>query len=421
VRATPRDRSCNSPGHKLWEMGIEVQTERRTIADSFDPRRNSLNFLRLVLASTVVVSHAIALGRFSELNGVNETAFGQIAVYGFFGISGFLIAGSAMRNHAGRYLWQRFLRIFPAFWVCLLVTAFGIGIVGWLGHPPIHCGLACYFRSKASPYSYIYRDFLLRMNQSSIAGTPDAGIASGVWNGSAWTLFYEFLCYVILMVLAATGLLRHRAATLGLSVSLWGTAVLITLTPALSSHFNLFDNDTPMNLIKFAAVFMVGAVVFLYAERIPDSGWLALACTGLFLASLYLPTGGKQPEFFFTASGLLAPLVAYPLLWLGIHLPLQRVGARNDYSYGLYIYGFPITQLLVIWRIDRWGFIPFTLLSVLLTAPLAVLSWWLVEKHALKLKSLRLRHPADLSIAPPVQGDTVRSGSPPSEVSQPTP
>ena len=72
-------------------------------------------------------------------------------------------------------------------------------------------------------------------------------------------------------------------------------------------------------------------------------------------------------------------------------MPLQRIGARNDYSYGLYIYGFPITQLLLIWGVAGWGLIPFTILSALLTVPLAVLSWWLVEKHALRLKSLHLR------------------------------
>jgi len=358
---------------------------------SFNPHRNSLNFLRLVLALTVVVSHSIALGGFGALNGLNQTGFGQIAVYGFFGISGFLIAGSALRNSPVRYLWQRFLRIFPAFWICLLVTAFAIGIVAWLSHPPIHCGLSCYFNSKSSPYSYVYRDFLLRMNQGSIAGTPPVGIAQGVWNGSTWTLFYEFVCYLILMLLAGAGLLRRRVLTLCLTIGVWAAAAVITLTPALSSHFSLFENDTSMNLIKFTAIFMVGAVIFLYKDRIPDSGWLALICLALFVAGLYLPTGGKQPEYFFTSSGLLAPLVAYPLLWLGIHLPLQRVGARNDYSYGLYIYGFPMTQLLLIWGVAGWGLIPFTILSALLTAPVAILSWWLIEKHALRLKSFSLR------------------------------
>ena len=40
------------------------------------------------------------------------------------------------------------------------------------------------------------------------------------------------------------------------------------------------------------------------------------------------------------------------MIWLGIHLPLARVGAKNDYSYGLYIYGYPVSQLLVVWGLN---------------------------------------------------------------------
>ena len=374
----------------------------RTIGESFDPRHNSLNFLRLILALIVVVSHIIAIGGFAVQNGINQTGFGPIAVYGFFGISGYLIAGSAARNHAGRYLWQRFLRIFPAFWVCLLMTAFVFGVVGWLSHPPLpHCGLSCYFHApNNNPYGYVYRDFLLRVNQYSIAGTPAVGYLPLIWNGSIWTLFYEFLCYLLLMVLALAGFLRHRALLLATTVGVWVAITVITLTPSLDSQFSVYGNADAMNLLKFAAVFLVGAVIFVYRELIPDSGWLALVCAGVFLASLNLPTGGRAPALVFTPSNLLTPLVAYPLLWLGIHLPFQRVGARNDYSYGVYIYGFPASQLLALWGAVRWGFVPYTAVAVALTAPMAVASWWVVEKHALALKSFGVKQAPEL-VAPP--------------------
>jgi len=360
-----------------------------SIGESFSSRHNSLNFLRLLLALIVLVSHVIELGGFNVQNGLNGTSFGTLAVYGFFGISGYLIAGSAVRNHAGRYLWQRFLRIFPGFWTCLIVTAFFIGVIGWLFHPPVsHCGISCYFNARNGPDSYVYRDLFLRMNQESIAGTPVGGTAPLVWNGPMWTLSYEFLCYLILMGLALTGVLRHRYLMLVTAIGLWGAVAVITLTPAFDNQFNLFRNLGAMNLLKLSAIFMVGAAIFVFRDRIPDSGWLALACGGLFLASLYLPTGGRNPEFVFSTSDILAPIVAYPLLWLGIHLPFQRVGARNDYSYGVYIYGFPISQLMLIWGVQRWGFVPYAVLSIALTAPFAVISWWIVERRALSLKTL---------------------------------
>jgi peptidoglycan/LPS O-acetylase OafA/YrhL len=365
--------------------------QRQTLGSSFNPVRNSLNFLRLVLAAMVVVSHAIGLGGFHIRNDVNQTSFGQIAVIGFFGISGFLIAGSAARNHAGRYLWQRFLRIFPAFWVCLIVTAFVFGVVAWISQHPAHCGLSCYFAAKDSPYSYVYRDFLLRMNQNGIAGTPQAGVAAGVWNGSTWTLFYEFLCYLILMVLAMAGLLRRRLPVLLLAAGLWIISAVITLTPSFDSQFNLFKNATAMNLLKFATVFMVGAAIYLYREKIPDRRTLALLSAALFVFGMYLPTGGHQPDFAFTVSDLSAPFIVYPLLWLGSHLPLQRIGHRNDYSYGIYIYGFPVAQLLLLWGVQSWGAVPFISLTLLATLTLAVGSWWIVEKRALSLKKVSVR------------------------------
>jgi peptidoglycan/LPS O-acetylase OafA/YrhL len=101
---------------------------------------------------------------------------------------------------------------------------------------------------------------------------------------------------------------------------------------------------------------------------------------------MWLP--GAQPVYTFTASDLLMPLIAYPLLWLGAHLPLQRVGAENDYSYGVYIYAFPVTVLLVVWHANSLPYLLFTLVAIALTIPFAVISWHVIEKRALALKRI---------------------------------
>ncbi len=108
------------------------------------------------------------------------------------------------------------------------------------------------------------------------------------------------------------------------------------------------------------------------------------------VGDFWLPTHNQYPEFSLTASELLCPLIAYPMIWLGFHLPFQRVGARNDYSYGLYIYAFPVQQLLAIWGVLHWGFFAYFGLTMAITFPLAIVSWWAIEKHALKLKRLEL-------------------------------
>jgi peptidoglycan/LPS O-acetylase OafA/YrhL len=77
------------------------------------------------------------------------------------------------------------------------------------------------------------------------------------------------------------------------------------------------------------------------------------------------------------------------LLWLSVSLPkwTRRVGARNDISYGVYIYAFPLQQLLVVYGVGDLGYIPFLLASLACTFPVAAGSWYLVERPALKLKS----------------------------------
>ena len=358
---------------------------RAKIGESFDPGRNSLNLIRLVLAVTVVFSHSLTLGGQRgaiTAEDVLNTSPGQVAVFGFFGISGFLIARSAERNHFGRYLWQRFLRIFPGYWVCLLVTGFVIGAIAWgHGQAPSNCTeLSCYFRSATGPFQYLYHNALLRPNQPGIAGTPRSVPLPGVWNGSLWTLQYEFAYYVVLAVLAVVGLLKHRPLMAVLAVLVW---VIAAYTPSAAPR-SLTDRpaSTRPGCWGLSRSFLIGALLYLYRDAIPDSGWLAFGSAAVFIGCLWLPFGNAVTYSFFpsvTAAVLFSPFLAYPMIWLGIHLPFDGVGARNDYSYGVYVYAWPVQQLLAIWDVQRWGMPAYMILSVLGTAPLAVASWWLVR------------------------------------------
>ncbi len=93
--------------------------------DAFNPRKNSLTFLRFFLANLVIFSHCYPLGGFGSesLLGSNKESYGSLAVESFFILSGFLITRSYTTSSSiWRFLWHRFLRIFPGFWICLVVT-----------------------------------------------------------------------------------------------------------------------------------------------------------------------------------------------------------------------------------------------------------------------------------------------------------
>jgi len=376
-----------------------------TIEQSLSAKRNSLNFLRLVLALAVVFSHSITLGLFGNEWILGKTTLGTVAVYGFFGISGYLIAGSADRNNVGRYLWQRFLRIFPAFWICLLVTAFLFGTIAWIHVNPglsRTCGLHCYLTEPGGPFGYVTKNLWLQVNQGDIANTLPTGWDSFGWNAQLWTLVLEFLCYLLLAAFSILGLLKRRSLVALIAAITWITLVVIISTPALVQNFTfplfdkwaiikiLFFSFETTDLLVFVSIFLSGSLLYLYREKIPDSGTLALGATVLFLAGLVIPVGHGPP---LTSMALTAVFLSYPMIWLGIHLPFPRVGAVNDYSYGIYIYAFPIQQLLVLWGLNKWGYWPYTLLSVAVVIPFAVGSWWLIEKHALKLKGLKVPRP----------------------------
>jgi len=340
-----------------------------TLGQAFNPRDNALNALRLFFALLVIFSHSLTLGGYRSEVLWGHATLGDIAVNAFFAISGFLIVASALRNNVLRYLWQRFLRIFPAFWVCLLAIAGIAGPIGWVADGN---SLANYWHARSGPEHYIAVNCFLRMYSHSIAGTPVNVPYPLVWNGSLWTLVFEFYCYLMVAALAATTLLRRRRVVLALWIVSWAFALGLAVS---GTHLSLLSHFLPP-LIRFTPIFFAGAVLWLYRDKIPDS-------KGLFAAAVLAVAIGtflKDPDV------IAGPPLAYACVWAAIHLPGKRIGVRYDISYGTYIYAFAVAQVLAIWKVHTWGYLPFTLLSVLATLALAMVSCVFVERPSLRLK-----------------------------------
>jgi peptidoglycan/LPS O-acetylase OafA/YrhL len=364
--------------------GVEPSRTRRSLGEAFDPRANSLNFLRLAFAAVVLVDHAHFLGGFGETSVAGKTTPGTLAVYGFFAISGFLIAGSAARLGFGTYLTRRFLRIFPAFWVVLLVTALAIAPIAVWAADDGDCRGACLLTGPDGGLRYITVNASLWIFQPDIASTPVGVELPAVWNGSLWTLAFEFGAYLILAGLAVLGILRHRAAVAVLTFVCWAALALVTVDPAINAAVTFFNQPVAAPAIILLPIFLVGSCLWLYRDRVPDSAALAIASTAAAVVVLLAPIGPERPQFLVTSAGLAAPLLVYPVLWLGIHLPLRRIGRRNDYSYGVYLYAFPVTQALAMIGAATLGWWPFLAMVVAGTAVFAAGSWHLVESPAMR-------------------------------------
>ncbi len=349
-----------------------------TIEQVFNPKHNNFGFLRFFLAALVILSHGLPIGGFPDydpfiLLSNHATTLGSFAVAGFFALSGFLITRSYQSTRSlPQFLWHRFLRIFPGFWVCLLLTAFVLApLVQWLEQGSTY-GL---FESHDSPLSYVYENFFLYIKQWTIAGLPAKTPLTGL-NGSLWTLIHEFLCYLAVAVLGVMGLLGKRWTIVITLIGLWTLQLLRihapSLVPMIAGHTFIEE------FIRLSITFFCGAAIYIFRDKIPSSAWLAVVACVIYVLGSYL---GYTLE-------IESVTIAYSVFWLAFHLPFHAFDRRGDYSYGLYIYAFPVQQILAVLGAQRLGYIPFVLLGILGTLLFAIPSYVLVEKPMLNLKRL---------------------------------
>lgn len=349
-----------------------VKENVRSLEDVFDPRLNALNVIRLVLAAGVLLRHSFTmLGTSSGIYPL-ERIMTSGFVDGFFAISGYLIVRSWLRRPDWRaYLRARFFRILPAFWVCLLVTALLLSPIRAVltGHP-----LTGEF--WVDSFGYIWRNWFLWIFQEGIDGTPTGAASAemGVWNGSLWTLAWEFFCYIGVMVLGLLGVMHRKSVVVGLFVL--ALATLIILKPMFPELYLLH------HAARFATMFLAGALIYLYQSRVPAAPQLVA------VAAVIVFVSGWLPDYRLVAA---LPL-AYLCIVGGALLKVPALRLENDISYGTYIYGFPIQQMLIGMGLLGVGVPAFFALSVLAVLPFAIASWFAVERPAQRLRN-RVRLP----------------------------
>jgi len=323
--------------------------------------------LRLVAALSVLFSHAFLIAEGSEareplrhLLGPGNIA-GLYGVFTFFIISGFLLTGS-LSKQAGmvQFSINRFLRIVPGFLFCLLATSLLIG--AWV--TPLD--LRAYF-ARAETYAYIGSSLLCLCdsweNPFQFAAYPNL---VGVKNGSLWSLSYEVLSYLFLLWLWT---LSRRPLVVA------GAAGVAALAAVLSPSANKMMPGIAYTLPYFAG----GVVMYAVYQRFgttPRLAWLSLA---VLCASAL---GGLQ-HYAFAIFG------AYLVVFLAER---GNIGSRfahrwGDWSYGAYLFGWPVEQLVqqLTGLQSGWQLFVCSLPCVL---GCAAVSWWVIEKPCLALKKL---------------------------------
>jgi len=269
----------------------------------------------------------------------------------------------------------------PAYWFVLAVTVLVIAPLVYVAGTS---RLSGYWSLDPSPWGYFWHNANLNVTQWGIGrllvDTPygEATNAS-VFNGSIWTLIYEVRCYLVIGVLSLIGVLTSWARFVVPLIAVALGVLCIQTVPWPTDWFvdlGLMKDDWT---IRFGLIFALGASMVLFANWIPVTLWLAIPAAVLALATLHY--GHFYPY------GCLG--FTYSILWLCAALPSQfrLIGRKHDISYGVYLYGFPVQQVLAEFGLERFGIVPYAVVAMFIACLFGALSWILMESPALSLKS----------------------------------
>lgn len=341
---------------------------------------NNFHFLRFLAASLVIVGHVYPLNDrpdVIEYGSLGLFPSGHIAVCIFFVISGYLVIQSKLKSSSTfSYLAKRVLRIFPGLFVALLFTAFVIGPLS-TSYP-----LSSYF---SDIHTYRFFDYLklYPSNQGTLPGVFVSNPHTAA-NGSLWTLAYEFTMYIFVIV--AVFLFRSRWH--------WFLGSFLGFFLFFLVFYSHFQGDKPMrlihlnlfHLIDFGIYFVLGMLFYVYQDKIPLQKWGAILALGAWLGMYPIAQAGYVPLVAITWVRYfsIAYLVMYFAFMKGV---MNEFGKSGDYSYGIYIYAFPIQQTIVQFLGKDIPPYQQIILAFVFILPLAWLSWHFIEKPALHFKS----------------------------------
>lgn len=320
--------------------------------------RNWLDLARLIFSVSVVILHVYNLvplaGSSSVLRQLSHV--GGLGVPAFFAVSGFLIFMSYDKSVSNfSYFKARFYRIYPAYFLLILVMSF------------VACVLSPF--SSDDLFSYLSWNLIfMNFMAPEFGGLFDGNLVSA-FNGALWSLKVEvmFYLFVPLMVWGINKVgpfLIPMAYFFGKTVQ-WLSPQFAELTGVPSETIsNQFPSQIPY--------FISGLILYRYYDDIFKFDKLViLICLVTYFLDVWL-----LEELVFTTI----------LIWLFVKLPSSKFKLPfGDISYGVYITHFPIIQILVLYEFDEflgaWEFL------ILVLSIVFVVSYFLsiaVEKPFIK-------------------------------------
>jgi peptidoglycan/LPS O-acetylase OafA/YrhL len=375
-----------------------LQTDRKLIP-VLGSHKNNFDFLRLVLALTVIYTHSFVIYQGAEHateplwnHSLRQLSFGTAALNFFFVISGFLVLQSYERSKgATEFLIKRVLRIYPGFlMVCILCALFFAPLgTGAKDNP-----FSGYFTFiKAIDWPKFWSASLLLFPLKLPPSFVHLPLAKSI-NGAIWTIWYEFIFYLLVMLFGMFGVYKKKWMLISISFVFF---LLNCIHYPVYSNYNInyviewkigalgFSQiERILNLEHFSMFFFAGACFYYYRDYIISTRFLTA------LAILVLVVTIRWIKVFELAQAVFG---SYLLFWVAFYkkIRLHNFAKYGDYSYGTYLYGWPVQQLVMYYFGAGLTLYGTMFLSLALVIPFAMFSWYFVEKPFLNLKKASVR------------------------------
>ncbi len=351
--------------------------------------QNNFDLLRFLLATAVIICHCYAIffgweqfvknEPFMKWSG-GKISLGSAAVNFFFVISGFLIVRSFENSvNFWEYIKKRILRIYPGFFVAFILSFL---IFGPLGHM-IEFNFA-EFQNFLNGIPLKRETANMLSLQSPLENRYFTQLPQSGLNNSLWTIHYEFICYLLVPIIFWLGLIKQKRWLLiillisYLLLCLQSFGYIFPFKQSLSG--GIIGN--PYYYPRFFTYFLCGSCVYIYRNLILRNVWLAVAALILFILSFKFNLIDVIWPFFGT----------YLLFYAAYHhkFIFPKFAEYGDFSYGIYLYGWPLQQLIMLFfgkYLNIYTFCAIVFPTVML---FAFMSWKAVESPALKLKKFNL-------------------------------
>ncbi|AWY43868.1 acyltransferase [Pseudomonas putida] len=338
------------------------------LATLLSRENNNLDIFRVVAACMVIYGHAYALvphggekDFIASLLGYDYS--GSLAVNIFFFLSGLVVTNSLITKRSPiDFIVARSFRIWPALIFTTVVSAIILGPI--ISTLPVDQ----YFRESGT-YSYVTKNILLTAT-FPLPGVFETNHFKAAVNGSLWTISYEVAAYAVLLALFMIGGSRYKWVAFSIFLT-------IAVNPFLPEQYQLSFLPTTKLAIMLAPCFAAGSMLALFKDHIHINIY---GVSGLWILFYFL---SKSPA----AQYVLYSGVFITILYLSSLTTIIKLKTKADISYGIYLWGFPIQQLLVKYFPEQ-GIVFNQIFAITLCCILGYASWVLIERNSIKAGSV---------------------------------